>query len=609
MERKEILLILILMTFNQFQTKAQQIINVENRKITTLDGKWHYIVDPYEAGYYDYRYVAYDSDKDLDQSQGAYFNDAVPKSKTDRVEYSFDKSGTLLVPRDWNSQDEKLFYYEGNLWYRRKFDYKKETSGNRLFLYFGAVNYKAEVYLNGKKLGMHVGGFTPFDFDISEVVKDSNNVLVLKVDNTRSLTAVPMANTDWWNYGGITRDVSLIEVPSTFIADYKVQLKKGEMNVIQGYVQLNGKNLEQTISLEIPELKLKKELRTNNTGKVNFEFAVKGLSYWSPDNPKLYQVILSHNNEKVSDQIGFRTIETKGTDILLNGKSIFLKGICIHEENGIRGGRAYSVEDARMLLGWAKELNCNFVRLAHYPHNENMLRIADQMGILVWEEIPVYWTIAWDNPKTLANAKNQLSEVITRDKNRAASIIWSMANETPKGEARNKFLIELASYARSMDDTRLISAAMEKHTSPNDPYLQIVEDDFADYVDIVAFNEYVGWYDGLHDKCKDVKFDIKYNKPVVISEFGAGALQGYHGDKYTIWTEEYQEELYRETLKMLDKIPQFSGVTPWILADFRSPKRVLPNIQDGFNRKGLISETGNRKKAFYVLQEYYKNKK
>ena len=132
-------------------------------------------------------------------------------------------------------------------------------------------------------------------------------------------------------------------------------------------------------------------------------------------------------------------MKRRGTDILLNGRPIFLRGICIHEEAPLRGGRAYSREDALTLLGWAKELGANFVRLAHYPHNEFMVREADRMGIMVWSEIPVYWTIQWENPATLENARNQLKEMIARDKNRAAVVIWSVANETPLSDARFRF--------------------------------------------------------------------------------------------------------------------------------------------------------------------------
>jgi beta-glucuronidase len=585
--------------------QANLIQNVENRQITTLDGKWHYIIDPYENGYYNYRYQPHDESPNPDGVPQAYYSDYHPKDQTELVEYNFDLSPTLLVPRSWNIQDEKLFYYEGTIWYRTKFDYQKKNPDNRIFVHFGAINYQADVYLNGHKLGRHIGGFTPFNFEITGLIKEIDNSLVVKVDNKRKREAVPTVNTDWFNYGGITRDVNLIEETTEFIKDYQIQLKKSSTNEVSGFIQIDGSVLEQEVQIKIPELKVEQKVKTDSKGYAQISFKLVKYTPWSPENPKLYDVVLSLNNNNLKDRIGFRTIETKGTDILLNGKPIFLRGISIHEENGVRGDRAYSREDALMLLNRAKELNCNFVRLAHYPHNENMIRIAEEMGILVWEEIPVYWTIIWDNPETYQNAENQLTEIITRDRNRANIIIWSVANETPLSDSRLIFLKKLALRARQMDNTRLISAALEKHSLENDPLTLIIEDPFVEYVDVLSFNQYVGWYDGLPEKCTRVKWDIKINKPVIISEFGGDALQGLHGDKNARWTEEFQEELYIRNLEMLSKIQNLRGITPWILNDFRSPRRTLPNIQDGWNRKGLFSETGNKKKAFYVLKAFY----
>jgi beta-glucuronidase len=231
------------------------------------------------------------------------------------------------------------------------------------------------------------------------------------------------------------------------------------------------------------------------------------------------------------------------------------------------------------------------------------------MGIMVWEEIPVYWTIDWENKETYANAENQLREVITRDKNRASVIIWSVANETPNSEARVEFLTNLVNTARELDPTRLISAALEVSNYNNNPFNKTINDPFAEKVDVLSFNEYIGWYDGLPDKCSKIEWHINQNKPVIISEFGGGAKAGFHADSLTRWSEEYQKYLYIETLKMLEKIDQLSGMTPWILTDFRSPRRPLHGIQDGWNRKGLISSEGNKKEAFYVLQKYYEQKK
>jgi beta-glucuronidase len=568
------------------------IANINGRETTSLDGNWKTIIDPYETGYYDYRYQP---------SANGYFKDAKPRTKSDLIEYDFDTSESLTVPGDWNTQRERLLLYEGTIWYRKSFDYQRKPN-TRLFVYFGAANYLADVYLNGEKIGRHEGGFTPFNFEITNLVRDKSNSLIVKVDNQRRRDAVPTWVTDWWNYGGLTRPVKLVETPATFVQDYFIQLQKGSRNQVNGWLRLNGDKLKQRVTVRIPEARIDKSFTTDANGYAEINFNVD-LTLWSPDNPKLYEVAIEAETDRVQDQIGFRSIESRGTEILLNGRPIFLRGVCIHEEAPFRGGRAYSREDAITLLGWAKELGANFVRLAHYPHNEFMIKEADKLGIMVWSEIPVYWTILWENPATLENARNQLSEMITRDKNRAAVIVWSMANETPVGDARLSFLKKLIEHARSLDPGRLISAAMERHYT--DEKTQMIDDPLGEYLDVLGCNEYVGWYDGLPEKTDGLEWKMKYQKPLIMSEFGAEAPYGNHGDPLTRWTEEYQENFYQHQVSMLKRISFLRGTCPWILMDFRSPRRPLPGIQDFHNRKGLISDRGEKKKAFYVMQKYY----
>jgi len=567
--------------------------NVEGRNTISLNGQWQIIVDPYESGYYNYRYQP---------SESGYFKNAKPKSKSELIEYDFDKSPTLKVPGDWNTQSDQLFFYEGTIWYKKSWDYQRKPNA-RLFVYFGAANYLADVYLNGEKVGRHEGGFTPFNFEITNLVKDTGNFLVVKVDNKRRRDAVPTLMTDWWNYGGLTREVKLIETPATFVHDYAIQLQKGSRNRVTGSVKLSGEKLNQRITIRIPEAGVSRSFTTNSAGVATIDFTAD-LKLWSPDNPKLYEVLIEAETDQVHEQIGFRSIETRGTDILLNGKPIFLRGVCIHEEAPLRGGRAYSREDAATLLGWAKELGANFVRLAHYPHNEFMVREADRMGIMVWSEIPVYWTIEWENRDTLENARNQLREMIARDMNRASVVIWSVANETPLSDPRLTFLKDLIAHARQNDPTRLLSAAMERHYL--NPTTQMIDDPLGEFLDVLGCNEYVGWYDGLPEKADGLEWRSKYQKPLVMSEFGGDALFGHHGDPLTRWTEEYQENIFQHQIAMLKRIPFLRGTAPWILTDFRSPRRPLPGIQDYWNRKGLVSDRGEKKKAFFVMQRWYR---
>ena len=581
--------------------------NAYNRASFSLNGEWNIIIDPYENGYYNYRYEAFDLTDP--PSKNAYFTNTSPADKTDLIEYDFNNSETLMVPGDWNTQKDKLLYYEGSIWYKKSFDYSKKEAANRVFVYFGAANYQADVYLNGRKLGRHIGGFTPFNFEVTDLLMDKGNFLVVKIDNKRTPEAVPTLNTDWWNYGGLTRDVKLIETNETYIDDYMIQLNPKNSEEIIGFIQLNGPGkANREVNLKISEAKIFKKASTDINGRAQINIKKAKLKKWSPENPKLYDVSLNAGKDQLKDKIGFRTIKTEGTSILLNNKPIFLRGICIHEESPLTQGRAKTIKDSEKLLEWVKEMNGNFARLAHYPHNEYMVRVADSMGILLWEENPVYWTIKWENPSTYENAQNQLTEVIQRDKNRASVIIWSMANETPVSEPRLRFLKKLKEHTRSLDPTRLISAALEQNTVDGNSDMLTIDDPFAEEVDILSFNQYIGWYVGLPEKARTISWKIDQNKPVFISEFGAGAKFGYHADKETRWSEEYQEYLYEETLNMLDKIEKLQGFSPWVLKDFRSPRRPLARIQDGYNRKGLFDEKGNKKKAFFVLKEYYDNK-
>jgi beta-glucuronidase len=292
-----------------------------------------------------------------------------------------------------------------------------------------------------------------------------------------------------------------------------------------------------------------------------------------------------------------------GTEILLNGSPIFLRGVSIHAEAPYRTGRACTDEDMKILLGWVRELGGNYVRLAHYPHDERMTRLADRLGLLVWSEIPVYWAVEFDNPAVLAKAEQQLHEMIRRDRDKASVLLWSVANETPMTPARIEFLKMLVRQARDQDPNRLVTAALLVRAEGR---TKIIDDPLGEALDVIGFNEYIGWYEQTPEDADKTTWKVGYDKPLIVSEFGGDAKFGLHGDPDTRWTEEYQANLYRHQLNMLKGITQLRGMSPWILMDFRSPRRPLPGIQDFFNRKGLISDQGEKKEAFYVLQAAYK---
>jgi len=285
---------------------------------------------------------------------------------------------------------------------------------------------------------------------------------------------------------------------------------------------------------------------------------------------------------------------------------VFLKGVSFHEEISQRKGRAYSESDALQLLTWAKELGCNFVRLAHYPQNEHTIRMAERLGLMMWEEIPVYQGIDFASIQMQSKMNNMLREMIARDKNRCGIIIWSMSNETVPGKYRNACISNMAKLSRSIDPTRLVSSAFD-HLKYEGNKITI-DDTLGRSLDVLAVNEYIGWYKPWPAAPGLVEWKSDFNKPLIMSEFGGEALYGNHGsaDTASSWSEEYQEQLYKDQITMLRHIPFLRGTCPWVLVDFLSPRRLHPVYQNGWNRKGLLSDQGFKKKAWYVMQKFYK---
>lgn len=587
--------LLLFLFFSLFaaDTMAQQTMtNVYGRHVQSLNGKWDAIVDQYDQG----------------RKNKIYLNKS-PENKTDFYEYAFEHGLRLNVPSDWNSQRSELKYYEGTMWYARKFDTVKARDG-RLFLYFAAVSYRCRIYLNGKEIAQHEGGFTPFQVEITDAVNEKDNFLAIEVNNTRQIDAIPAMAFDWWNYGGITRDVFLVSTPKVFIDDYFIQLDKTKTDKINASVKLSDKLANASVTIEIPELQLKQTLKTDALGEVKTTFTSAKIKPWSPSSPKRYSVKVSSETDHIEEEIGFRNVWVKGQDIYLNGQPIFLKSISFHEEIPQRRGRAFSQADAVMLLSEAKALGCNMIRLAHYPQNEYIVRTAEKMGFLLWEEIPIWQGIDFENEKTKEKAGNMMREMVLRDKNRCALTFWGVANETQPSAARNAFIRHLIATCKSVDTTRLMTAAFDLVRFNRETKTFVMDDPFVKELDVVAVNKYMGWYHPWPVSPDKAIWDVAKGQPLIISEFGGEALYGKTGDADVVssWSEDYQATLYNDNLEMFKHIPNLRGTSPWVLFDFRSPFRFHPTNQEGWNRKGLVSDQGYRKKAWFIMKEYYDNK-
>ncbi len=567
--------------------------NVMGRERQSLNGSWSFIADVNNLG------VAQKWFREVDRTTLTTF-----------VEANFEGEAKLTVPGDWNSQRPEFLYFESTMWYQRNFEFHDESKDDRHFLHFGAVANDAAVYLNGELLGKHYGGFTPFQFDVTDALREGVNVVTVRVNNQRSESTIPGMIYDWWCYGGITRDVDIVTTPKSFIEDYWVRLEKGSMNRVLVDVQLNGSDVaNKDVVVTLKGTKIKRKLKTNDKGVAQAAFDAK-LTLWSPDAPHLYDVVLECGEDRVEDRIGFRCFEVRGTKLYLNDKEIFLKGVNIHEEIASERRRAVDQADAEYLMGAVAELGCNFVRLAHYPYNEYVVRLCDEMGLMMWEEIPTWGAhLDFSNKTIQQRTTTMVQEMIRRDKNRCATIIWSVANETKSwDEGRNNFLGGLLKQTREWDNTRAVSLASNssRFLEGDDKNLVLV-DPLADEVDIIAVNKYLGWYGDWATSAEESNWKTRDDKPMIVSEFGAGAVYGNHDNPTNVnsFSEDYMAMLYNKTLRFFENVPNYCGVAPWVMFDFRSTRRSNVKYQDGWNRKGLLSPYGEKKSAWYIMQKYY----
>jgi beta-glucuronidase len=595
--------------------------HVRARDVTSLGGTWQVVIDPFDRG-----------------SLGGMAPRAeTPEEPSDLGEFSFEDGMTLEVPGDWNHQDPRLVFYQGVVWYKREFRLALPPK-HRAYLWFGAANYHASVYVNGNLVGEHEGGFTPFNYEVTDHLVKGTNLLVVKVDNRKGVDDVPTAITDWHNYGGLTRDVYAVRVPETYVRSYGLALSN-DGDRIEGEVRVEGPDAARGVTVKIPELEVEQRFEVSEgRAEVSIEATPER---WSPETPRRYRVEIQAGEDHIEEAIGFRTVEARGSEILLNGEPVFLRGISIHEEAPGEQGRARSPEHAATLLGWAQDLGCNFVRLAHYPHNEYMVREADRRGLMVWAEVPVYWNVAFESEAARTRTKRQLSELITRDRNRASVVLWSLGNETPISDARQAFMQEMADHVRGEDPTRLLTAALMTSGSSlarffagsyipallgwsPSTWTYAVGDPLEEIVDVASLNEYFGWYYSggfaavapvsshharrvMIDNLDRIRIETDSDKPLVLSELGAGALAGRREPprRLAAYSEEYQALVYQRQIDMMKRQPKLRGASPWILKDFRSPLRLYQGVQDYWNRKGLVDDQGERKLAFDVLRNFY----
>lgn len=561
------------------------------RETTSLDGEWEAIPDQYKV------FEEHPIANSL----------ALPQApENDLLNFDIDDGYSIQVPSCLGEVVPEFCHYEGWVWYTRRFTWSGHRDDNRTFLKFNSVNYEATVWLNGECLGNHEGGYTPFVFEVTDHLNEEGNLLVVRADNERREDGIPSEQTDWFNFGGIQRSVELISVPETFIRNYKVETTVLDDRVtVQVSTWIDSPHTETHISVRFPELNRETELFPVGDERYRAELSLPrdAVTLWCPTSPQLYKIELECGSDVIKDWIGLRDIGIRDGEILLNGEPLWLRGVSLHEEAAGKG-RSLDDTDIDTRFQWLNELDCNFARLAHYPHSREMGRKADEEGILLWEEVPAYWDVNFGDNDVQQLYRQQLRELIQRDWNRASVALWSIANETDhEDDTRNRVLPEIVEFVRELDDSRLVTAAC--FVDESDDGL-IIQDPLADSLDVIGVNEYYGWYHGDTDDMA-VFQGHPDGAPVIISEVGAGAKWGHYGPENQRWTEEFQAAIYRGQINTITDNAQISGMTPWILFDFRSPSRQNP-YQRGYNRKGLLDQRGRKKQAFYLLQEFYREK-
>jgi len=546
---------------------------------------------------------------------------------------------TIAVPCSWNDLYDDASDYLGTAWYLRESWIPANWKGQRIFAYFGSVNYAASVWLNGQRIGSHEGGHLPFAYDVTpHVVWDSPNVLAVSVENIQTPTRVPPAGRqvgpltsypatayDFFPYAGIQRQVMFLAVPAVHIEDVTVVTAiEGNDGVVRVQAVASGNwNGTGKLRLISDSGNLESELSFNG-GHAEATIRVAGARFWNPATPYLYPLHISlvdgnKTTDSYSFEIGIRTIEVRGDQLLLNGQPIFLKGFSKHEDfpvNG-RGLNIPLVVRDGVLMKW---VGANSYRTSHYPYSEEAMQLADREGFLIIDEIPAVGLTFHDSPEDIQKRLSQcvvdIDRLIARDKNHPSVIMWSIANEPSAGDpllallghadpkavaAGSEFFTKVMARARQQDSTRPVTLAGAQGAPA----------EWLGLADVVCINRYYGWYalGGQLDSVEAVlakELDDLYQqlgKPIIITECGTDTLAGNHSITPEMWTEEYQVEFLRRYLEVIAKRPFMAGIHVWNFADFKTAQTFLR--VGGMNLKGIFTRDRRPKMAAHFLRSQW----
>tara|TARA_R110000868_G_scaffold228775_4_gene481714 strand:- start:1263 stop:3686 length:2424 start_codon:yes stop_codon:yes gene_type:complete len=567
------------------------------------------------------------------------------ENNTDNIDNALkqDNWKQINLPHSWNALDATDVtpgYRRSASWYKKELNISKIISGQTYQLYFEGVNIESEVYVNGKKAGVHIGGYIGFTIDITNFISVGNNEILVRADNTINPEVIPSQKSDFFIFGGITRDVWLQTKPKTHLTNLKYTTPKVSIEnaTLEGTVAVidGNESLRLKVSLKDNDGKIVAENEfsvVDNAAKISFD-TIQNPKLWDTDNPNLYTIevsLLDKNNatiDKISEKVGFRWFEFKDYGAFyLNGKRLLLRGTHRHEEHaGV--GAAMSNEQHRADMELIKDMGTNFVRLAHYPQDPEIYKACDELGLLVWDELP--WCRGGvGNDVWKANTKAMLKEIIDQNFNHPSVIIWSLGNEMywlpdfengDNTEHINSYLKELNDYAHELDPSR--KTAIRKYYEG------------ADIVDVFSPSIWSGWYSGSYKSYQKAIDQYKAEYPHFLhAEYGGSSHLGRHTENPITgegkiesdgweeaivqtdvaniaqigdWSENYIVDLFDWHLRISENDSTFVGNVQWAFKDFGTPLRP-ENAIPYMNQKGLVDRNGNPKDAFYVFKSYWSN--
>lgn len=541
----------------------------------------------------------------------------------------------MVVPSSFNDvavESEKR-YFIGDSWYERTFAVPSFEPDEELVLRFGSVTHQAKVYVNGQLLGEHVGGFTPFEVRIPEELTNGNELLIsVCANNILDHTTLPVGNYseevlpdgsvkkkvvenfDFFNYAGIQRPVQLLVLPKARIEDivvtYDVHENDANVKVAVEHTA-NGGTAKVTLLDENSEVVAK--------GEAGSELEIANVRRWEVLDAYLYtaKVELFAGEELVDEYeelFGVRTIRVENGQFLVNDKPVYFKGFGKHEDSYVNG-RGFNEAVNLMDLNLMKSIGANSFRTAHYPYSEEMMRLSDRMGFLVIDEVPAVGLFAnftaaldlvgggknslktWEFYETMENHKLVLRELVARDKNHACVVLWSVANEPDgAGEGADKYFEPLVKYVKELDPQKRPTTVVNIMMATPE------RDLISPYIDVLCLNRYFGWYVNHGDiegarvglRNELLKWQEKYpDKPIIMTEYGADTLPGYHSNWDVPYTEEYQERFHQMNHEVFDELKNFVGEHVWNFADFETNSYTLIRIHG--NHKGLFTRDRNPK--------------